>query len=173
MATHEAGQSSAARRALGADGHAGPQATTQAINMRILPDVGNLPETITVGEPTLVDLAVVNEGDSGNMAVDMMADDRYKWGTGGFIDTGAWRTTTATIFRRGVSTLTFRAGELDFDNAGRIVANPVHDKHEVEVTARSLFGVPVETVAAGAAGFAVGVFGTALATDQIQLPELR
>lgn len=142
------------------------------VAVRLFPTPASVPATITIGEPTFIDILMVNEGFAGTVAVDMSADGRYKWGTGGFMGTGGWRTTTETIFRRSVSTITFRAGGLDFEGDS-IVANPVHDKVQFDVESRSVGGLPLETVAAGASGFATGVFGTALATDQIQLPEFR
>lgn len=148
-------------------------AVPQEAIVRLLPDVGTVPTNIMIGEPVFIDMPMVNEGDTGNVAIDMSADNRYKWGTGGFMATGAWRVTTEVVFRRGVSTLTFRAGDVDFNDQGQIIANPVHDKVQMDVSSRSVGGLPVETVAAAAGGFAAGVFGTAIVTDQIQLPSIR
>lgn len=144
-----------------------PQAT--AVDMRILPDSSRLPEQIPLGKPVLVDLIMLNEGDTGTGVVEVRADGEFKSSGGGFLAGGAgFRHIGMFTFTRPVSSLEIRVGTADFDEQDRLRVGTTQDQHTVNVTTTgAIAGVPRRTLAMTGAGFAAGVLGTALVTGEL------
>lgn len=144
-----------------------PQAT--AVDMRIVTTISRFPQEIPLGEPVLVDISMINEGDTGTGVVEVRADGEFKASGGGFIAAnGGFRHIGMFTFNNPVSQLEIRVGTVDFDEQDRLRVGTTQDQHTVNVTTTgAIAGLPRQTLALTGAGFAAGVLGTALVTGEL------